>query len=116
MLKWLLKFKFLFSICTEIKEILETLSEEDKSCFFLRCLFQEDYDIPIEYLVRYGAGRRLFPKIDKVAEARNRVHALVENLKKSFLLLLSEKEECVKMPDVIRDVAQSIADEHGFLG
>ena len=79
---------------------METLSEEDKSCFFLRCLFQEDYDIPIEYLVRYEAGRRLFPKIDKVAEARNRVHALVENLKKSSLLLLSEKEECVKMPDV----------------
>lgn len=36
--------------------------------------------------------------------------------KKSFLLLLSEKEACVKMPDVIRDVAKSIADEHGFLG
>uniref|UniRef100_A0A2N9FCN5 NB-ARC domain-containing protein n=1 Tax=Fagus sylvatica TaxID=28930 RepID=A0A2N9FCN5_FAGSY len=44
----------------------------------------EDYDIPIEYLVRYGVGR-------------------------------SWKEECVKMHDVVRDVAISIADEHGFL-
>uniref|UniRef100_A0A2N9F195 NB-ARC domain-containing protein n=1 Tax=Fagus sylvatica TaxID=28930 RepID=A0A2N9F195_FAGSY len=44
----------------------------------------EDFDIPIEYLVRYGVGR-------------------------------SWKEECVKMHDVVRDVAISIADEHGFL-
>ena len=88
---------------------------EVESCFLLCCLFPEDYDIPIEYLVRYGVGRRLFAKIDNVAEARNRVHAMVKNLKRSFLLLDSKLEECVKMHDVVRDVAISIAEEHGFL-
>uniref|UniRef100_A0A2N9GRD6 Uncharacterized protein n=1 Tax=Fagus sylvatica TaxID=28930 RepID=A0A2N9GRD6_FAGSY len=90
-------------------------SDEAKSCFLLCCLFPEDFDIPIEYLVRYGVGRRLFAKIDNVAEARSRVHAMVNDLKRSFLLLDSVEEECVKMHDVVRDVAISIAEEHGFL-
>uniref|UniRef100_A0A2N9GNC9 Uncharacterized protein n=1 Tax=Fagus sylvatica TaxID=28930 RepID=A0A2N9GNC9_FAGSY len=90
-------------------------SDEAKSCFLLCCLFPEDFDIPIEYLVRYGVGRRLFAKIDNVAEARSRVHAMVNDLKRSFLLLDSEEEECVKMHDVVRDVAISIADKIYFL-
>ena len=90
-------------------------SDEAKSCFLLCCLFPEDYDIPIEYIVRYGVGQSLLAKIDNVGEARNRVHAIVKYLKRSFLLLDSEKEESVKMHDVIRDVAISIAENHGFL-
>uniref|UniRef100_A0A2N9GMV8 AAA+ ATPase domain-containing protein n=1 Tax=Fagus sylvatica TaxID=28930 RepID=A0A2N9GMV8_FAGSY len=39
----------------------------------------------------------------------------IKDLKRSFLLLDSWKEECVKMHDVVRDVAISIAEEHGFL-
>ncbi|XP_050245319.1 putative disease resistance protein RGA4 isoform X2 [Quercus robur] len=91
-------------------------SDEAKSCFLLCCLFPEDFDIPIEFLVRYGVGQRLFAKIDTVAEARNRVHAMVKNLKRSFLLLDSDEgEQCVKMHDVVRDVAISIAENQGFL-
>ncbi|KAM3738744.1 hypothetical protein ACB098_09G153300 [Castanea mollissima] len=92
-------------------------SDEAKSCFLLCCLFPEDYDILIEFLVRYMVGQRLFPKkIDTMAEARNRVHAIVKNLKRSFLLLDSEEGEiCVKMHDVVRDVAISIAENQGFL-
>ena len=81
----------------------------------LCCLFPEDFDIPIEYLVRYGVGQSLLEKIDNVGEARYRVHAIVEYLKRSFLLLDGEKEESVKMHDVVRDVAISIAENHGFL-
>ncbi|XP_075637695.1 putative disease resistance protein At4g27220 [Castanea sativa] len=91
-------------------------NDEAKSCFLLCCLFPEDYDIPIEDLVRYGVGQRLFAKIDTVADARNRVHAIAKNLKRSFLLLDSEEgEQFVKMHDVVRDVAISIAENHGFL-
>ncbi|KAG2673926.1 hypothetical protein I3760_13G111800 [Carya illinoinensis] len=92
-------------------------SEEAKSCFILCCLFPEDYDIPIEDLVRYGVGRRLFPNIDTIAEARGRVHAIVHNLKRSNLLLDSWGEAFIKMHNVVRDVAISIAsrDEHGFM-
>ena len=89
---------------------------EAQSCFLLCCLFPEDCDIPIEYLVRYGMGKGLFEKIGNVANARRRVHLMVENLKRSSLLLDGKKEECVKMHDVLRDVAISIAKkERGFL-
>ena len=91
-------------------------SDEAKSCVLLCCLFAEDSNIPIEFLVRYGVGQRLFAKIDTVADARNRVHTIVKNLKRSFLLLDSEEgEEHVKMHDVVRDVAISIAENKGFL-
>ncbi|XP_030924590.1 disease resistance protein At4g27190-like [Quercus lobata] len=92
------------------------LKSEAKSCFLLCCLFAEDSNIPIEFLVRYGLGQRLFAKIDTIADARNRVHAIVKNLKRSFLLLDSEEgEEHVKMHDVVRDGAISIAENKGFL-
>ncbi|KAF3438018.1 hypothetical protein FNV43_RR20774 [Rhamnella rubrinervis] len=92
-------------------------SEEAKSCFLLCCLFPEDHDIPIETLVKFGKGLRLFEFIDSMEEARNKVRTLVQALKRCFLLLDSNKRECVKLHDVVRDVAISIASnkEHGFV-
>ncbi|TQE00891.1 hypothetical protein C1H46_013431 [Malus baccata] len=50
-------------------------------------------------------------------DARNRVHSLVGQLKRRFLLLDSGKSEATKMHDVVHDVAIWIAsrDPHGFL-
>ncbi|KAF3438020.1 hypothetical protein FNV43_RR20776 [Rhamnella rubrinervis] len=92
-------------------------SEEAKSCFLLCCLFPEDYDIPIEILVKFGKGLRLFENIDSMEEARNRVRTLVQILKRCFLLLDSNKRGCVKLHDVVRDVAISLSSkkEHGFV-
>ncbi|CAL5423006.1 unnamed protein product [Camellia sinensis] len=59
----------------------------------------KDFDIPIEDLVRYAIGIELFEHIDNVSQAKDRF-----------------KKECVKMYDVIRDVAISIASEqHSFM-
>ncbi|CAN6581014.1 unnamed protein product [Malus baccata var. baccata] len=92
-------------------------SDEARSCLLLCCLFPEDYDIPIEYLVRYGWGRGYFSSVVTLEDARNRVHYLVDQLKRRFLLLDSYVSEATKMHDVVRDVAISIAsrDPHGFL-
>ncbi|PQQ02806.1 hypothetical protein Pyn_09310 [Prunus yedoensis var. nudiflora] len=92
-------------------------SDEVKSCFLLCCLFPEDYDIPIEYLVRYGSGRATFRNTNIVEDVRNKVHSFVGQLKRRFLLLDSEKEGRIKMHDVVRDVAISIAskDPHRFM-
>ncbi|RXH84701.1 hypothetical protein DVH24_032985 [Malus domestica] len=92
-------------------------SDEARSCLLLCCLFPEDYDIPIEYLVRYGWGRGYFSSCVTLEDARNRVHSLVGQLKRRFLLLDSGKSEATKMHDVVRDVAIWIAsrDAHGFL-
>ena len=92
-------------------------SDEPKSCLLLCCLFPEDYDIPIEYLVRYGWGRGYFSNTDSVEEARNRVHSLVDKLQRRFLLLDSKLKDHTKMHDIVRDVAIQIAsrDPHRFL-
>ncbi|XP_016652503.1 PREDICTED: disease resistance protein At4g27190-like [Prunus mume] len=92
-------------------------SDEVKSCFLLCCLFPEDYDIPIEYLVRYGSGRATFRNTNIIEDVRNKVHYFVGQLKRRYLLLDSHKEECIKMHDIVRDVAISIAskDPHRFM-
>ncbi|KAM2244925.1 hypothetical protein ACFXTI_005927 [Malus domestica] len=92
-------------------------SDEARSCLLLCCIFPEDYDIPIEYLVRYGWGRGFFSNCFTLEDARNRVHSLVDQLQRRFLLLGSGKRETTKMHDVVRDVAIWIAstDPHGFL-
>ncbi|KAL6288683.1 hypothetical protein ACE6H2_006193 [Prunus campanulata] len=92
-------------------------SDEVKSCFLLCCLFPEDYDVPIEYLVRYGSGQATFRNTNTVEDVRNKVHSFVEQLKRRYLLLDSLNEECIKMHDIVRDVAISIAskDPHRFM-
>jgi len=84
-------------------------SEEEKKILFLCCLFPEDFDIPIEVLLRYGVGLRLFKGINVLWKVRNRVHTIVDKLKRRFMLLAGNAEECVKMHDVVRDVIISIA-------
>ncbi|KAJ7972077.1 Disease resistance protein [Quillaja saponaria] len=81
-------------------------------------LFPEDSDIPIEDLFRCGLGFGWFKdSVDVILDSRNEVHSLVDELKGCFLLLDSNKEGCIKMHDVVRDVAKSIASrpEHGFM-
>ncbi|KAF3442996.1 hypothetical protein FNV43_RR16915 [Rhamnella rubrinervis] len=81
-------------------------------------IVRKDYDIPIETLVRYGKGLRLFQGVDTMAEERSRVHSLVQTLKRCFLLTDNDKLlECVTLHDAVRDVAVSIASrkENGFV-
>ncbi|KAI5660508.1 hypothetical protein M9H77_29301 [Catharanthus roseus] len=89
-------------------------SKQAKSLLMLCSLFPEDYDIPIEILVRYGKGLCLFSDIDSLENVRNRVHSLVADLRSFSLLLAGNKEGSVKMHDVVRDVVISIAsfDDH----
>ncbi|KAG5552557.1 hypothetical protein RHGRI_010590 [Rhododendron griersonianum] len=92
-------------------------SEEAQRCFLLCSLYSEDYDIPIEDLVRSMYGRELFERIKSVGEARARVHDNVDHLKKCFLLMDGKSRGYVKMHDVVRDVAISVAcrEEHSFM-
>ncbi|KAG6672368.1 hypothetical protein I3842_16G054100 [Carya illinoinensis] len=92
-------------------------SDDYKSCFLLCCLYPEDHDVPIEHLVRYGVAKRFSEGLDTVEETRVHVHAIVKNLRRLNLLLNSHKKECVKMHDVVRDVAISIVskEENGFM-
>ncbi|KAA8516913.1 hypothetical protein F0562_017269 [Nyssa sinensis] len=91
-------------------------SAQAKSLLLVCCLFPEDYNIWIEDLVRYIVGLRLFEDVETVAEARNRVYSVVDELR-SCSLLLAGDEVFVKLHDVVRDVGIAIASkgEHLYL-
>ncbi|KAJ9689354.1 hypothetical protein PVL29_014840 [Vitis rotundifolia] len=92
--------------------------EDAKRCFLNCCLFPEDTNIYIEDLVKYGIGQGLFQNANTVEEARAATTSLLKHLKACSLLLNSDQEGCVKMHDVVRDTAISIAsagDELAFL-
>ncbi|KAH7843550.1 hypothetical protein Vadar_018054 [Vaccinium darrowii] len=102
---------------TSLKLSYDCLDSEDaKSCFLLCCLFPEDAEIQIDDLVRYyyTAGRILphnqMP--DTLEKALYRVRTVVGTLKRCGLLLDGNGEFLVKMHDVVRDVAISIAAKH----
>ncbi|KAL3327272.1 hypothetical protein AABB24_037795 [Solanum stoloniferum] len=92
-------------------------SDEVKYMFLLCSLFEEDSDISIEELLKYGMGLRIFSGIENLEDARNRLCLLLEILKDGFLLSQGSNENHVKMHDVVRDVAISIASEgeHNFM-
>ncbi|KAA8524709.1 hypothetical protein F0562_011132 [Nyssa sinensis] len=105
-------------VCSSLELSYNYLQSQDaKWCFLVCCLFREDAEISIDDLARYGLGMRFFENADTLKKARNRVHTLVDALKTSCLLLEGTIDKNkVKMHDVIRDVAISIAkDNEAFM-
>ncbi|KAH0721009.1 hypothetical protein KY290_006292 [Solanum tuberosum] len=92
-------------------------NHELRYLFLLCSLFEEDSDICPEELLRYGMGLGIFSKEKNLEEERNHVCCLLEILKDRFLLSLGSTENYVKMHDVVRYVAISIASvgDHSFM-
>ncbi|XP_058205820.1 uncharacterized protein LOC131319541 isoform X9 [Rhododendron vialii] len=96
------------SSCMELS--YKCLEDEAKSLFLLCCLFKEDEDIRLEDLARYGFGLSLFDGMNQMGKVRDQVVLIVNDLKSRYLLQDSrEREECVKVHDVVRDMGISIA-------
>ncbi|XP_048444395.1 probable disease resistance protein At4g27220 [Pyrus x bretschneideri] len=67
-------------------------------------------------LLKYTIGLGLFKNFDSVEDARYALHAWIEELKDSALLLDTENNTLITMHDLLRDVAISIASKgHGAL-
>lgn len=101
-------------------------SKDAKSCFLLCCLFPEDDDIKIQDLVKYEICGQFFQTVNTVEEytieagtlqeARDRTYSVVEHLKSCSLLLDSTRYGCIRMNDVIKDVAMLLSEDgHRFL-
>ncbi|XP_012571323.1 uncharacterized protein [Cicer arietinum] len=85
-------------------------NEKAKRLFLLCSVFQEDENIPIERLTRFGIGAGIFGEdYDSYEDARSQVVISKNKLLDSCLLLKANQEESVKMHDLVRDAAQRIA-------
>lgn len=85
-----------------------------KSLFLLCSMFPEDYEIHVEDLIRFGKGTlKLDDNIYTMDDARNEILVTVEKLLDSCLLMHAERHACVKLHDVVRDVALWIGKKRG---
>ncbi|KAL2329593.1 hypothetical protein Fmac_017174 [Flemingia macrophylla] len=80
-----------------------------KSLLLLCSIFPEDYEIHLEDLFRFGKGLGLIGSFGTMEIARKEMHAAVNILKNSCLLIHDSERERVKMHDMVRDVALWIA-------
>ncbi|XP_074578605.1 disease resistance protein At4g27190-like [Curcuma longa] len=80
---------------------------ELKQLFLYCCLFREDYDISEDEVTRYAVGENLLSNLSNL-EAAWYSDFLLQKLKLSCLLLDSKKAGCVKLHDVVRDVAANL--------
>ncbi|KAL1830768.1 hypothetical protein ACET3Z_000419 [Daucus carota] len=86
--------------CVELS--INKLHIDAKSCLFVCCLFPEDYNIPVKKVIQLATGSQL-------VSGESRVLSMVDTLISSSLLLDCEKDDRIKLHDVIRDVGRSIA-------
>ncbi|XP_063946788.1 disease resistance protein At4g27190 isoform X2 [Daucus carota subsp. sativus] len=87
-----------------IKLSIDNLKHDDaRSCLFLCSFFPEDANIRMKMLIQLATSSHLIP------DEESRIVAMVHHLKTSSLLLDSEEENYIKVHDIIRDVARSIA-------
>ncbi|KAL6313562.1 hypothetical protein AAG906_006927 [Vitis piasezkii] len=92
--------------------------EAIKSCFLYCSLFPEDYEISHRNLIQLWIGEGFLDEYDNIQEARNQGEEVIKSLQLACLLengrsQLYEKEEYLKMHDVIRDMALWLARENG---
>ncbi|XP_034680455.1 disease resistance protein SUMM2-like [Vitis riparia] len=84
-----------------------------KSCFIYCSFFPKEYEIRNDELIEHWIGEGFFDGKD-IYEARRRGHKIIEDLKNACLLEESDGfKECIKMHDVIHDMAQWISQESG---
>ncbi|XP_039687271.1 disease resistance protein UNI isoform X3 [Medicago truncatula] len=86
--------------------------EKAKRLFLLCSVFREDEEISIETLTRLAIGVSLLGEdFDSYEDARRQVVVAKNKLLHSCLLLETNERSVVKMHDLVRDVAQMIANK-----
>ncbi|XP_021618364.1 disease resistance protein At4g27190 [Manihot esculenta] len=107
-------------IYSKVHAILESsynnLCSNEVKSFFLLCGLLGQSNIEIQSLLKYIMGLSLFKNIT-VEEARNKLHYLIDTLKAQSLLQDGDMYGFVKIHDVVRDTALSIAsrEQHAFI-
>ncbi|KDO36776.1 hypothetical protein CISIN_1g048566mg, partial [Citrus sinensis] len=91
------------------------LKDEQLKKIFLLCSQMETRILTLD-LFKYSMGLGIFKRVNKMEDARDKLYALVHELRNSCLLIEDSNEQ-FSMHDVVRDVAISIGcrDQHGIL-
>ncbi|MBA0627416.1 hypothetical protein Godav_004930, partial [Gossypium davidsonii] len=79
-----------------------------KCCFLYCCLYPEDYCIPKKRLMEYWFCEGLLNEFDRISEAQMQGNDIISSLLNACLLEncgVIGGENCVKMHDVIHDMA-----------
>ncbi|XP_065848654.1 uncharacterized protein [Euphorbia lathyris] len=94
------------------------LPGKEAKSFFLLCALFGQSNIRIRYLLTHCMGLGLFRGISNIEDARNKVLTLIGKLKDKSLLLDGDIDGCVKIHDLVRDTALSIAsrEQHAHIG
>ncbi|XP_057972524.1 probable disease resistance protein At1g61300 [Malania oleifera] len=92
-------------------------NEKMQQCLLYCALFPEDHNIPRVELIRYWICEGLIDEMDTRQQEYNRGHSILNKLINVCLLQssLSYSHNCVKMHDVIRDMALDIAGSDKFM-
>ncbi|KAK4275502.1 hypothetical protein QN277_018573 [Acacia crassicarpa] len=105
-------FETLYAILQVSYDNLRSLLAQ--SLFLLCSMFPEDHEIHIEDLIRFGKGTlKLDDNIYTMEDARKEILITIEKLLDSSLLMHTDKQACVKMHDLVRDVALWVAKKQG---
>ncbi|XP_072078234.1 uncharacterized protein [Arachis hypogaea] len=91
----------------------DNLDPVEQSLFLLCSVFPEDFEIPVEDLIRIAIGVGLVEEVVTFEGARNKVIVAKDKLLSFSLLLDAVGVNCVKMHDLVRDVARWIARNDG---
>ncbi|XXG69461.1 hypothetical protein AAC387_Pa06g2321 [Persea americana] len=95
-----------------LKKSYDDLRDEKvKMCFLYCSLFPEDYEISVKQLIRWWIMEGFIDNVNNLADASNKGHRIIEELKRRCLLEEGIRDDGVrvKMHDVIRDLALYIA-------
>ncbi|KAI9071967.1 hypothetical protein K1719_046069 [Acacia pycnantha] len=84
-------------------------NKKAQELFLLCSIFPEDYEFPINLVIRLGIGSGIFEEADDYYGARRQALLVTKKLIDSSLLHKVGEKECVKMHDLVREVAQLIA-------
>ncbi|XP_028798945.1 uncharacterized protein LOC114754340 [Neltuma alba] len=79
-------------------------NQKARKLFLISSLFPEDFEIPIKVLIKIGIGLGSVNEIDNYHLTTIEVHGAIMELISSSLLL-NGKEGCVRMHDLVREVA-----------
>ncbi|XP_020218566.2 uncharacterized protein LOC109801841 [Cajanus cajan] len=91
-----------------VKLSYDHLKNDQLKHIFLHCARMGN-DALLMDLVKYCVGLGLLQGVHTIREARNKVNELIEELKKSSLLMESYSNDRFNMHDIVRDVALSIS-------